>query len=452
MIAETVARDGGRDRLTPRPNANDNQYIIQRSFNSKHNLPHRVAAAPTDQERGTDFACVMLAFYTLLSLPFYIAVVGTLVLSLFVYLKSFLCSSEILPKFFYKESTLATHILKRCRFMTRAFSPSIWISNRHIQTLLPWIIPHNCKCQFDREYLQLRDKGVVALDWVTNVKLPKKKRRTVILIIPGLTGDALSVSSLCDAATCRGMQCVVFNRRGHGRTFLTTPKLQSYGDPSDLRQVINYIHDRYPKTLITVVSYGSGCDLFLSYLGEFGSSAQICAGVCISPCFEVNQRSSDIFSGIYNILVLLHMKFIIWRHARALSDVIDVPGALKSWSFKSFDSHVFLKMLGCEDLDEFYERNNPLRDVDDISIPLLFLCSLDDPVYSKNSIPHDLFKYYPNFFMLTLETGGHCGFREKMTSVSWADKISLDYLEAILEFTIKGYRIDYHKSPARSTI
>lgn len=89
MIAETVTRDGGRDGLTPRPYANDNQYIIQRSFTSKHNLPHGVAAASSDPERGTDFACVMLAFYTLLTLPFYIAVVGTLVLSLFVYLKSF---------------------------------------------------------------------------------------------------------------------------------------------------------------------------------------------------------------------------------------------------------------------------------------------------------------------------------------------------------------------------
>ncbi|XP_048753818.2 protein ABHD15-like [Ostrea edulis] len=451
MISETVTRDGRRRELTPRSYVNDNQYIIHRPFNSEHNTEYRAAVARS-REWGEHSPYVMLAFYTILSLPFYIAIVGTLVLSLIVYLKSFLCSPDILPKLFYKESTLATHILKRCKFKTRSFSPSPWIKNRHIQTFLPWIIPHNCKCQFDREYLQLRDKGVVALDWVTNINIPMKKKRTVILIIPGLTGDAISVSSLCDAATCRGMQCVVFNRRGHGGTFLTTPKLQSYGDPSDLRQVIKYIHDRCPKTLITVVSFGSGCDLFLSYLGEFGSSAHICAGVCVSPCFEMNQRSSDIFSGIYKIFALLYMKYIIWKHARALSNVINVPGALCSWSLKKFDSHVFLKMFGSEDMDEFYERNNPLRDVDDISVPLIFVCSLDDPVYCTNSIPHDLFKYYPNFFMLTLERGGHCGFREKMASVSWADKISLDYLEAILEFTIKGYRINYQRNPARSTI
>lgn len=140
------------------------------------------------------------------------------------------------------------------------------------------------------------------------------------------------------------------------------------------------------------------------------------------------------------------MKFIIWRYVWVFSDVIDVLGVLKFWFFKGFDSYVFLKMFGCEDLDEFYERNNFLRDVDDILILLLFLCSLDDFVYFKNFILYDLFKYYFNFFMFMLEIGGYCGFREKMILVLWVDKILLDYLEVILEFIIKGYRIDYYKS------
>ena len=282
--------------------------------------------------------------------------------------------------------------------------------------------------------------------------LNKRKKRTIFLVIPGLTGSVSSVARVCDYAAKKGFQPLVFNRRGHGNSFLTTPRLQCYGDPGDLRQVIKYIRGKYPKALITLASYGSGCDLLLSYLGEFGSSAYVCAGVCVSPCFDMSQRSNPSITGIYDLFLLFYLKSVIWKHARALDKVIDIPKSLTTSSLRDFDRIVFGKMFGYSDMEDFYERNNPLRDADDISAPLLFINSLDDPVYKRNNIPYDLFNCYPNFFMVTLEKGGHCGFLESLGSISWADRLVMDYLEAILEFTIKGYTIDFNKSPARSTI
>jgi predicted alpha/beta-fold hydrolase len=43
-------------------------------------------------------------------------------------------------------------------------------------------------------------------------------------------------------------------------------------------------------------------------------------------------------------------------------------------------------MYGYKDVEEFYDRNNPLRDVDDISVPLLFISSEDD--ISKEAETH----------------------------------------------------------------
>ncbi|XP_033747846.1 protein ABHD15-like [Pecten maximus] len=393
----------------------------------------------------------MLTVYYIFFLPFYLAVIGTIILSAFVFLKSLLGPKEILPKLYYKDSTLATHILRKCSLATRMFSVELLLRNRHLQTLLPWILPH-ASVQFDREYLLLKDKGVVALDWVSNIHVQKRKRKTVMVVIPGITGCAVSVSKICQAAAKRGFQTVVFNRRGHGGTVLTTPKFQSYGDPSDLRQVVKYIHGRFPKALITMVSYGTGCEVLLSYLGEFGSSAHICGGVCVSPSFDISERSKQKISGIYDLFLLLYLKKILWQHAKALLKVVDVQKALKTWSLTEYDQCVSCKMHGYNSIEEFWERNNPLRDVDDISIPLMFVSSLDDPVYKNNNIPYDLFKFYPNFLMVATERGGHCGFLENLRSLSWADSLTLDYLDAILEFTTKGFTIDYHKSPARSTI
>ncbi|CAC5398602.1 ABHD15 [Mytilus coruscus] len=196
--------------------------------------------------------------------------------------------------------------------------------------------------QFKREYLQLKDRGVVALDWVVNLHLHRKKRRTVLIVIPGLCGTAGGLSKICQYAAKRGFQPVVFNRRGLGNSFLTTPKLQSYGDPSDFRQVIKYINGKYPKALVTCVSYGTGSECLLSYLEKFGSSAQISAGVSVSASFEVAHRTSTKLHGIYDLLFLTLLKRVVWKHAKALTKIIDVPKALKAWTYKQFDEAVFL--------------------------------------------------------------------------------------------------------------
>ncbi|XP_060570232.1 protein ABHD15-like [Ruditapes philippinarum] len=394
---------------------------------------------------------IWLAYSIIGSLPFYLAVFGTVVISILIYIKSILQKSSTIPKLYFKESALASHLLKRCRLMNRKFDPPWWISNAHVQTILPFLLPSE-ELEYDREYLQMKDRGVVALDWVVQVSIHKRKRCTILLVIPGFTANALSVSKLCGLAAHKGYRPVVFNPRGFGNSNLTTAKLLSYGDPTDLRQVIKYIHGCYPKALITMIGYGNGCSLLLSYLGEYGSSANICAGACISACFDYTERFSKDKRGMYDLLYLSKLKCTIGAHSKALSNKIDLNELLRAWSYRRFDEVVYSKMYGFSNVEEFWERNNPLRDVDEIAVPLLFINSLDDPFYSNIKIPYELCKYYPQFLMVATEKGGHCSFTEKICDVTWAEKLAIDYIDSVLEFTNKGHTIKYGKSPSRSTI
>jgi predicted alpha/beta-fold hydrolase len=47
-----------------------------------------------------------------------------------------------------------------------------------------------------------------------------------------------------------------------------------------------------------------------------------------------------------------------------------------------------------------------------------------------------------NLFLLMPKHGGHCGFIYDIYSLSWADRVVIDYLEAILEFTMKVHTIN----------
>lgn len=62
--------------------------------------------------------------------------------------------------------------------------------------------------------------------------------------------------------------------------------------------------------------------------------------------------------------------------------------------------------------DAYWERNEPLRDVDEVAIPVLSVCAKNDPVRgdTQSTIPLELFETNPHFFLLLTDRGGHCGF------------------------------------------
>ncbi|KAK7087371.1 hypothetical protein V1264_021432 [Littorina saxatilis] len=508
----------------------------------------------------------MVSLVTLLAMPLLVATVWSVLVSLAVCLHDVIRRRHVIPSLHYRESSLNARLLARCGLRNRVFSPSAWLTSSHVQTLAAAILPRgdgSSEVSFQREYLQMRDKGVVALDWVQSVEPRVKRKSTVLLVLPPVTGTAFTVSSLCCLATSRGFRTLVFNRRGHGGSVLTTPKLQSSADPSDLRQVVKYLRLRFPKSRLAAVGYGTGCGLLISYLGEFGSSAILCAGACVSPCYDTVERFSGSLRGMYDLVYLLKLKAVVLRHARALSAVLDIPQAMTAWSFRAFEERVYCKMynytvhtppsapsatnsasaastangqpaggsstsgsttsqsrsqnLSQSDsqsksqshspsqsyspsqsqshspsqsqshspsqsqshspsqsqshspsqsqshspsqsqshspsqpppppspapqgsVEEYWERNNPFRDVDDIAVPVLCINALDDPLCDAAAIPYDLFRCYPHFLLVVTDRGGHCGFLERFPFRSWADCLCLDYLEAVFEVTTRGY-------------
>jgi abhydrolase domain-containing protein 15 len=289
--------------------------------------------------------------------------------------------------------------------------------------------------QFEREYLQTADKFIVALDWFKQSTTKLKRNSPIVLIFPRLTGDAISTGPLCKLVASRGMRAVVFNRRGHGVSFLLSAKLTSIGDTNDTRKVIEYIFNKYPYVQIIGIGIGAGSATLFSYLGEFGSSSLMKAAVNISPSYDNTEKLCEQIPKLYELYLLMDLKVMLIKHWKVVKKLIDVRSVLlKAWSLKDFDYQVYCKMYGIETFEAFWQRNDPMRDVDDIAVPVLCINSLDDPVSVKENIPFDLFQFYPNLLLVTVEKGGHCAFYENMREDSWVNTIALNYIEYVLEF------------------
>lgn len=227
-----------------------------------------------------------------------------------------------------KPSALAQCLLRALR-RSAALEPGprSWLCGPHLQTLCHFVLPVGPGPELAREYLQLADDGLVALDWVVG-PCARGRRVTnagslppVLLVIPNAWGRLTrNVLGLCLLALERGYYPVIFHRRGHHGCPLVNPRLQPFGDPSDLKEAVTYIRFRHPAAPLFVVSEGSGSALLLSYLGECGSSSYVTGAACISPVLRCREWFEAGLPWPYERGFLLHQKITFSRWVTKTAD------------------------------------------------------------------------------------------------------------------------------------
>ncbi|XP_067135248.1 protein ABHD15-like [Centruroides vittatus] len=344
------------------------------------------------------------------------------------------------PTLHYKESIFSRFLLDRIPDLRRPYYPPLWAYNPYVQASISYLLP--CpEVRYRRQYLQLKDRGLVSLDWAVwscqRAWRNSLNDHHLLLIIPNVTEDAVDVGEMSRRAMGKGFHPVVYNRRGHGRSPLTTPKFQSYGDPSDLRQAVKFIRSQHSGLRLSVVGYGTGADLLLSYLGEYGSSADLTAGVAISPIFDPESLYKRGLPLFYDFSRLLSFRRFLGPHAHVLSEAIDSNAALLSRTAPEFEKRVYWKMCNCSNWDEYWEKNAPLRDADEMSVPLLCVSSKDDPLVPRTAVPYHVFRVYPQMILVETANGGHCCFFQSgaLFPRSWANSLTLDFIKVTLEFS-----------------
>ncbi|XP_020136727.1 protein ABHD15 [Microcebus murinus] len=344
-----------------------------------------------------------------------------------------------------KPSALAQCLLRSLR-RSAALEPGprCWLAGPHLQTLRHFVLPVGPRPELAREYLQLADDGLVALDWVVG-PCGRGRRVTnagglpaVLLVIPNAWGRLTrNVLGLCLLALERGYYPVVFHRRGHHGCPLVSPRLQPFGDPSDLKEAVTYIRFRHPAAPLFAVSEGSGSALLLSYLGECGSSSYVTGAACISPVLRCREWFEARLPWPYERGFLLHQKIVLSRYATALEDTVDTSKLFGSRSLREFEETLFCHTKSSPiSWDTYWDRNDPLRDVDEAAVPVLCICSADDPVCGPpdHALPTELFHSNPYFFLLLSRHGGHCGFLRQEPLPAWSHEVILESFRALTEF------------------
>uniref|UniRef100_A0A673BPX4 Abhydrolase domain containing 15 n=1 Tax=Sphaeramia orbicularis TaxID=375764 RepID=A0A673BPX4_9TELE len=348
------------------------------------------------------------------------------------------------PRFICKPTTLARYLLRYCGSLARSRLASWPRGDPHLQTLCSLMCgPHEDTLQFTRDHLVLRDGGIVALDWAVGTRLGEGGGRRsstppVLLLIPQYWGGMSNhLKALCLLALRQGFYVVVFHPRGTAGCPLTTTRLTEFGDPADLEQAVVYVHSRHPSSALVAVSEGSGSGILLSYLGEKGSSSYLTAAAAISPVLLGQVWFEADMPPIYRWGALFQRKQQLRRYETSFRSILDVDKALSSPSLREFEETFFCRAYPATDWDNYWDRNEPLRDADEVAVPVLCICSWDDPLLPPAStLPLPLFQSSPYFMLLMTERGGHCGFtvEDQQEDRNWSHMVVLDYFKVVADF------------------
>lgn len=95
-----------------------------------------------------------------------------------------------------------------------------------------------------------------------------------------------------------------------------------------------------------------------------------------------------------------------------------------------------------KDWDSYWERNEPLRDADEVAVPVLCIRSWDDPLLPPAKfLPFPLFQNNPYFLLALTDRGGHCGFTlerhsdwREGESDNWSHMVVLEFFRAVADF------------------
>ncbi|KAM5562051.1 embryogenesis-associated protein EMB8 [Rosa sericea] len=334
---------------------------------------------------------------------------------------------------YHSSSRIYHDVVSKCRILHSRYLVTPWLSSPHVQTVFLSLFGRSPVFNYRRELFHLSDGGTIALDWLLNSDvlgsnydttsaIPKDDIKPIVLAIPGLTSDSESpyIKHLAFNTAQKGWNVVVTNHRGLGGVSITSDCFYNAGWTEDLRAVINHLHHEYPNAPLFVVGTSIGANILVKYLGEDGDSVPVAGAVAICSPWDllIGDRfiSRRLLQKIYDRALAIGLQGYAQLHQPIYSRLANWEGIKKSRSIRDFDHHATRLVGKFETVDTYYRRCSSASYVGNVSVPLLCISALDDPVCTREAIPWDECRANLNIVLATTKRGGHLAFFEGLTA------------------------------------
>jgi len=228
-----------------------------------------------------------------------------------------------------------------------------------------------------------------------------------------------------------------------GTSQLKSPHIFNAARTDDIRQAIKHITAKFPRSPLLAAAYSMGANVLTKYLGEEKDNCKLLGAVCVSNPFDLNDISEKakncLRTRFYGKILTNDLQNYVKRHREVLKDTLDFNAALQSKSLWEFDEKVTIKINNFASLHEYYERASCLHKLKEVTIPVLFLNSMDDPIVPGTVVPYQMANENPNLLFALTERGGHTAFLKniKWWTRAWSDDVIEEFLSAVINRSIQ---------------
>ncbi|CAK7323586.1 unnamed protein product [Dovyalis caffra] len=385
------------------------------------------------------------------------------------------------PITYNPSSPICNAILSNCKILHSRFVATPWLSSPHLQTSFMQFFGRSPIFSY-RRLLQLHDwqmfytsdGGTIALDWLMksdgtytaldinkslvsggafhingaflpmNNAISQDETTPTVVVVPGLASDSTSnqflqcawklaavagrsstnesnnwtssknnyLKNLAFNMAKHGWNVVVCNHRGLGGVSITSDCFYNAGWTEDLRAVIKYLHNEYPKAPLFAIGTSIGANILVKYLGEDGARTPVAGAAAVCNPWDL----------------LIGDRFICRRLLQRIYDralTIGLQGYAQLYIPNDLCRHepLYTRLANWEGIkktvDTYYRRCSSAAYVGNVSVPLLCISALDDPLCTREAIPWDECRGNPNIVLATPQHGGHLAFFEGLTATSF---------------------------------
>ncbi|QCE07985.1 embryogenesis-associated protein EMB8-like [Vigna unguiculata] len=334
---------------------------------------------------------------------------------------------------FHPASDVYDGVVSKCRILHGSYLATPWLSSPHLQTVFLNFFGRPPFFKYRRQLFTTPDGGTVALDWLmssdvsagaTHVEsvVCKDESTPIVVVIPGLTSDSSSayLKHLAYHTAKCGWKVVISNHRGLGGVSITSDCFYNAGWTEDVRTVVSYLHRENPRAPLFIVGTSIGANVLIKYLGEEGENTPVAGAVAVCSPWDlligdrfITRRRVQKF---YDKALAVGLQGYAKLHQPHFSRLANWEGIEKSISIRDFDNHATRIVGKYETVDTYYRRCSSSNYVQFVSIPLLCISALDDPVCTREAIPWDECRANKNVVLATVKHGGHLAFFEGITA------------------------------------
>lgn len=262
---------------------------------------------------------------------------------------------------------------------------------------------------------------------LADLHVPKDVRRSLAVLIHGLTGCGESFYVLATARTLldRGHPVLRLNLRGAGPNAGACREQYHAGRSADIAKVLTALNPALARHGIVAVGYSLGGNVLLKLLAEAGAASPIRRAAAVSPPVDLAAAARCILrprNRIYQRYLLARMK----DEARATRGGLDgriAAAVAAARNIVQYDDTVVAPRFGFASAADYYARCSSGPLLGGIRVPTLIVHARDDPWIPPDALAAAARARHAPVRIALAGGGGHVGFHGRGTRTPWHDAL-----------------------------